>query len=78
MLIVLYLGGHVYPLGPSRNWLGWLRDLAATLGPTYELVMGEGDRSATIRTVQGHHEIYRVALEPWPSERGAWKGAPHA
>lgn len=72
MLIVLYLGGRRYPLGPSRNWHGYLADLADTLGPEYELALSPDEQCATMRARGTEKEVYRLTLEPWPTEREAW------
>jgi hypothetical protein len=74
VLIVLYLGGHRYPLGPSRDWIGWLADLANTLGPEYEIAVSPDEQSATMRARGTEKEVYRLTLEPWPTEREVWIG----
>ena len=70
MLIVLYVGGHRYPLGPNRSWDGYLNDLEAALPDGGEMVRDTTQAIVRDRTTQ--HVYYRVALERWPTEREVW------
>jgi hypothetical protein len=71
MLGVLYCSGRRYPLGPIRDWHGYLDTLARALDAS-DYVIVRTDTLATIQHRRLGYVAYRVALEPWPTEREPW------